>query len=68
MEEPEIPEFGRYLWEWFVELHSGRSAGMAGPDPISWRDIADWSALTGIKVLPWEVRAIRAMDNGFLSQ
>jgi hypothetical protein len=41
---------------------------MAGPEPLSWSDIASWAGLMGIRLAEWEVQALRAMDCEFLSE
>jgi len=45
-----------------MSLHSGRSYGMSGPNPLSWGDIKDWCDLTGVHLPPWEVDMIKALD------
>jgi len=50
------------LWEAFIELHSGRSNGMNGPDSLSWSDIKAWNDLTRSGLKDWEVRVIKSLD------
>jgi hypothetical protein len=45
-----------------MDLHAHRSYGMAA-NPLSWSDIYAWSLFNKIEVLPWEVRAICALDS-----
>lgn len=40
---------------------------MAGAEPIAWRDIADWSRLTGNDLRPEELRMLIDMDGAFRS-
>jgi hypothetical protein len=44
-------------------LESARSGNGYGPNPISYSEIAAWSNLTGRAPRPWEVSALRAMDD-----
>lgn len=66
IEDPEIPAAGEHLWNWFWELHSGRGGGF-GPSPLSYQELAAWARLTGSEPGPWEVRALRKMDNACLA-
>ena len=56
-----VPPAGERVWDWFWELDKGRSVGM-GLNRLSWLDIAEWRRMTGANPLPWEIRAIQAMD------
>ena len=58
----------RYLLDWFFELDAGRGGNGFGLNPISFADIEAWSRLTGARPLPWEVRAIKAMDAALLGE
>ncbi len=58
-----------HVWAWFLELHAARgggAGGLTGPVPIGYRDIADWAALAGVALQPWEVAALRAVDAAWL--
>ncbi len=33
-----------------------------GPNPISYRDLADWMRITKIDLRPWELNAILTLD------
>ena len=61
-----FPEAMAHVWGWFLELASGRTCGM-GANPITWEGMAAWSALTGARPAPWEVRAIRELDSAYLA-
>lgn len=50
----------------FKDLHEARGVGFSGPMPISFPDIAAWSALNGTRLKAWELSAIRALDNRLL--
>lgn len=40
---------------------------MAGPLPISFREIYAWALITGSEPWAWEIRALRQMDAAYLS-
>jgi hypothetical protein len=65
-EPPELPDEVAYLWQFWLELHAGRSSGGFGVNPLSYSDIQAWSALTDEPLDPWEVRALRAVDTVYL--
>lgn len=54
-----------YLWEYFIELDSGRSVGGMSVNPISYQDIDCWNRLTGKNITANEVEAIKMIDNVF---
>lgn len=67
LEEPEIPEDGEPLWEWFWELSSGRGHTGFGPQPLSWQDMEAWARISGIELQPWQAVIFRAMDRAWLA-
>jgi len=62
---PELPESAAYILQWFYDLSSTRTVGMA-LNPISFTEIDAWSRLTGNKPSIWEVSAIKQLDTAFL--
>lgn len=66
VEAPEVPPGVGYLWAIFTNLHRARGSGGFGPNPIGWQDILAYSTLMRIDFAPWEVEAIRALDDAFL--
>ncbi len=56
------PDVLAYLWGWYVELAMTRSAGFAGADPLTYREIEAWSQLTDRRPRPHEVQALMTMD------
>lgn len=64
---PDMPAELAHVWRWFAELHAVRSQGQFGPDPISYSEIAAWSVLTRTHVKPFEMIALRAVDEAFLT-
>lgn len=66
-EVPEFPDEIEYVWDWFVELHEARTGNGFGPNPLSFTELAHWQALCDTRIQPWEVRAIRAIDNAYIA-
>lgn len=66
-DDPAPPEGAEHVLRWFWALDSARSCGFA-PNPISFSEIEAWAKLTGADPLPWEVRAIKAMDMAYLNE
>lgn len=56
----------RYLWRQFTSLHRARTSNGWGPNPITWSELDAYCRLTGVQLDPWEVEAIRALDEAFL--
>ncbi|QQV79064.1 hypothetical protein H5J25_13870 [Sphingomonas aliaeris] len=50
-----------------VEIGLNEQAGM-GVAPLSWSTIDAWTRLTGIDLMPWEVRLIRSLSVAYLSE
>lgn len=67
LDEPEVPEAVKHIWQWWWELHHERgSTGMGSPAPITSEKLVAWSQLTGEALTPWEVRAIKSLDHTFM--
>lgn len=56
-----VPEGFGYLFSMFWEVRGGSSESMAGVR-VTWRDLADFQAVTGVSLNAFEVEAIMAMD------
>lgn len=67
LEGPPLPACLAYLWAWFVELSSARGGtGMGGVNPIGYQELAAWAGLRGISPTPFELEAIRRLDEALL--
>lgn len=61
-----LPEAGVDLWNAFCDLAASRTYHHAGPNPISYRDIAAWASLHRWPIEPRHVAIIRAMDEAWM--
>jgi len=59
---PPFPDRYAHIWSSFLDLHTGRSYGANGPNPLSWSDVKAWDDLMDVGLKEWEVRAIKALD------
>lgn len=62
---PELPSIARPIWRAFLELHRTRSGGF-GPGPITYAEIDAWQRTMCVRLLPWEVFALRRVDDAFI--
>lgn len=65
---PALPVGCGLLWRDFMALHNGRGSSGYGPAPISYRDLQAFQEVEGVRLEPWEVRAIRRADVAYLEQ
>jgi hypothetical protein len=61
-----VPEETAHIWEWFCALSRARSAGFA-VDAITWSDALAYLTLIHVKPQRWELTALFALDDAFLS-
>jgi hypothetical protein len=61
-----VPEASRALWGWFTDLSSTRSYHAAGPNPITYAEIAAYIATTGQPLRAEHVAAIRRVDEAWI--
>lgn len=64
---PTLPPGLVPLWGDFIDLHTTRGVGMAGPARIGFGDILAWQTVTGSTLEPWEIEAIRKADDAYIS-
>lgn len=65
-ETPEIPFYLTHVWDWFWQIHRGRTYGMSGPNPLTWPDIKAWKEVLNIQIHPLEVELIKEIDSTYL--
>lgn len=63
---PDLPLGARLIWRAFLELHKTRGALGFGPAAISFAEIDAWQRVMHSRLKPWEVEALRAVDDAFL--
>jgi len=54
------------IWSAFVALHSARTAGFSGPNPITYSEILAWKTLTESPLKPWEIEVIKQVDKVYM--
>lgn len=64
---PILPAGGDLLWRWFADLHSARSYGMVGPNPVGFTEIHAYLQVMRIPAEPHHVEILRAMDSEYLA-
>lgn len=63
---PNIPEAGRLLWGFFVDLSGTRTYHPAGPNPISYSEIEAYARLVRLPLQAHHIDIIRALDRAWL--
>lgn len=67
-EKPNVPEAGRLLWTWFLDLSATRAVGMGGPAAITFGEIEAYARLHALPVSFAHVTIIRAMDAALMAR
>lgn len=67
LDSPELPPAVAHVWGWFKSLHTRRGGSM-GPEPLSWRELHAWSAMTGIRPSSWELEALDGLDDCWIAE
>jgi hypothetical protein len=62
----QAPRAAAALWEAFLTLHASRPSGM-GASGIPSSELLAWQQLHGVRLSPWEVDTLRAMDQAALA-
>ena len=63
---PAIPEGGALLWKWFGDLSLARTWHAAGPNPITWSDIAAYRSIMAPAMEDRHAAILRRMDQVYL--
>lgn len=66
-EEAECPYEVEYIWDWFTELNAARPANGMCIGPIPYSEIAVWAKLMQLNLLPFEIKALRAIDEAYVT-
>lgn len=64
LEVPPFPMALEHVWSAFCRLSARRSCGFAA-NPISWSEIDAFLRLSGVRLLPFEIRLIEELDDLF---
>ena len=67
IDAPPLPESGRYLWEYYLELHHRRVNYGWGHIPLGYGEILAWRTLTRRRLDPWELSALLEIDGAYLA-
>lgn len=57
----------QYVWQWFLELNSGRQYSEIGALPLTFTEIKAWAELTENAITPLDVQVIKRLDHVALS-
>jgi hypothetical protein len=63
---PPFPDELFYLWQTYLRLRRRAPAGFAGPQPVGWQDIDAFTRLSGVRLAPWEIGVVEALDEIYL--
>lgn len=63
---PPCPDALRYLWDWYGDISRGRQIG-EHPAKLSSQEIKAWCDLEGVRLKPWELKAVRRLDDAEFS-
>jgi hypothetical protein len=56
-----------HVWKWFLELDRTRIQSGFGVNPITHTEITHWANGMEIKVTPFERKALRAVDEAYMT-
>lgn len=56
-----------HVWNLFAQVSAARTGSGFGPNPLTYSEIDAFSRLTGWTLDPWEVDAIRALDDAYIT-
>jgi hypothetical protein len=63
---PPFPKPLHYLWTIYRRIRRRNAGGFGGAEPVGWPAIAAFVGLTGIRLAPWEVELLEALDDIYL--
>lgn len=65
LDRPPCPTGCEGLWQVFKELHASRTVIM-GPCRITFAELDAYQRVTGTRLKPWEVEALRRADRAYM--
>lgn len=63
---PKFPEALGYLWRLYLRLRRRIGHGFAGAQPLGFPDLDAFVRRTGVRLAPWEVEILEAIDDVYL--
>lgn len=60
----QVPVLAAHVWSWFLELNDERQIGVVD-SKLTHEQITEWAKAYGVRIEPWERRAIKRIDNLF---
>ena len=61
------PEGAQHIWDWFLDLCSGRQRMDRGqPCPLTYSEVSAWAQLLRRRLLPFEVRQLKMLDSLYI--
>jgi len=60
------PSLLMHVWSAFCNLSLARTAGLNGPNPITYQEIESWMRLTGTPLEPYEIEMVKRLDGVFI--
>ncbi|HEY4712822.1 MAG TPA: hypothetical protein VIH30_01050 [Aquirhabdus sp.] len=66
--EPDIPESAAHVWHYFIQMNKKRGSNGFGANPLTFTEIRSWCELKKITLEQWELDAIDAIDEAYISE
>lgn len=63
-----VPAGGQSLWDAYVGISAGRPASLGGGALVPPSEYVAWQHLQGVRLTPWEVDTLQAMDRASVAQ
>lgn len=63
---PPFPDPLSYLWRAYLRLRRRMAGGFAGPNPVGWQDLDAFIRRSGLRLAPWEIEIVEAIDDLFI--
>lgn len=62
-----VPSAASELWAVFLELGNCRPSGFGGMSAVPQTEIQAWQANHGVRLTPWELETLAAMDRAAIN-
>lgn len=67
LDRPLCPSGCEPLWQIFKELHASRGNNGFGPMRLTFAELDAFQRVTGMRLKPWEIDALRRADRVFIN-